>query len=203
MNVNYRHIAIEGNIGAGKTTLAKKLSERLNARFVPEHFEDNSFLSPFYKDPIRYGFILELSFLEDRFSQMKEAYSKDEIFVSDYLWEKSLVFAKVNLKGEELRLFERIYNVMAEAMPVPDLVIYLHRGPDRLLGQISRRGRDFESKIPADYLTKVSAGYRDLFASENRMPVLWMSNDYGPDALASEVFNLLDKRYSMGLQLIP
>jgi deoxyguanosine kinase len=203
MNNLYRHIAIEGNIGAGKTTLAKLLAQRLNARFLPEQFEDNSFLLPFYEDPKRYAFTVELSFLEERFRQMKEASEKEGVFVSDYLWEKSLVFGRVNLAGEELRLFERIYGVMAEQMPVPDLVIYLHRGPDRLLGQISRRGRDFERKIPADYLAKVAAGYRDFFASEKRMPVLWISNDFGAEALATEVFNLIGKQYSNGLHLIP
>ncbi len=203
MSMLYRHIAIEGNIGAGKTTLGKLLSDRLGARFLPEHFEDNSFLLPFYEDPKRYGLTVELSFLEERFRQVQEASKKEGMLVSDYLWEKSLVFARVNLSGEELRLFERIYNVMAEQLPVPDLVIYLHRHSDRLLGQITRRGRDFERKIPVEYLAKVSAGYRDFFASEKRMPVLWLNNDYGPEALAQEVFNLLGKQFEKGLHHIP
>jgi len=113
------------------------------------------------------------------------------------------VFARVNLAGEELRLFERIYNVMAESMAVPDLVIYLHCGPDRLMGQISRRGRGFERKIPVEYLAKVAAGYRDFFASEKRMPVLWLNNDYGAEALSAKVFNMIGKQYSAGLHLIP
>lgn len=199
----YRHIAIEGNIGAGKSTLAKLLSERLHARFLPEMFEDNPFLENFYADPDRYGFTVELSFLEERFRQVKEAAKKEGIFVADYLWEKSLVFARVNLAGEELRLFERIYHVMASQMKLPDIVIYLHRPAERLLHQINRRGRDFERNIPTEYLGKVAAGYRDFFASEKRMPVIWLHNDLGPEALADEVIKLLGKQFMNGLHHNP
>lgn len=199
----YKYIAIEGNIGAGKSTLAKLLSERTNARYLPENFEDNSFLHSFYEDPKRYAFTLELAFLEERFRQIKEASMKEGLLVSDYFWEKSLVFGRVNLAGEELRLFERIYNVLASQLPVPDLVIYLHRPPERLLAQINRRGREFEQSIPVEYLGKVGAGYRDFFASEKRMPVLWLTNDYGPEALLQEVLALIRKPFSKGLHLLP
>jgi deoxyguanosine kinase len=203
MSKLYNYIAIEGNIGAGKSTLAKMLAERTGARYLPEHFEDNSFLHSFYRDPQRYGFTLELSFLEERFRQVKEATLKGGPLVSDYLWEKSLVFAWVNLAGEELRLFERIYNVLAGQLKVPDLVIYLHRPPERLLAHIGRRGRDFEQNIPKEYLAKVGGSYRNFFASERRMPVLWLTNDYGPDALLQEVSGLIGKQFSNGLHLIP
>ena len=203
MNSLYRHIAIEGNIGAGKSTLAKLLSDRINARFLPEHFEDNPFLEDFYIDPKRYGFTVELSFLEERFHQIREAVKKEGILVSDYLWEKSLVFARVNLSGEELKLFERIYQVMAAQMKLPDLIIYLHRTPEKLLHQIERRGRNFERTIPAEYLGKVAAGYRDLFSSENRMPVLWLDKELGPEALTDEVFKLINRRFINGLHLNP
>ncbi|MEO5642114.1 MAG: deoxynucleoside kinase [Bacteroidia bacterium] len=198
----YKYIAIEGNIGAGKSTLAKLLADRTSARYLPENFEDNSFLHSFYEDPKRYGFTLELAFLEERFRQIREASAKEGLLVSDYFWEKSLVFGRVNLSGEELRLFERIYNVLAGQLPVPDLVIYLHRPPERLLAQINRRGREFEKSIPQEYLGKVGAGYRDFFASEKRMPVLWLTNDYGPEALLQEVLSLLNKSYAKGLHLI-
>ncbi len=199
----YRHIAIEGNIGAGKTTLATLLSRRLNACFLPENFGDNPFLTSFYEDPGRFAFSVELSFLEDRFRQVKEASKKEGVLVSDYLWEKSLVFARINLAGEELRLFERIYSVLGAQLTVPDLVLYLHRPPEKLLRRISLRGREFEKNIPADYLGKVGAGYRDYFASEKRMPVIWLDNDLGPEALAQEALKLLRKRFAPGLHVNP
>lgn len=197
----YKYIAIEGNIGAGKSTLAKLLAERSDARYLPENFEDNPFLHSFYKDTKRFAFTLELAFLEERFRQIREASAKEGLLVSDYFWEKSLVFGRINLAGEELRLFERLYNVLADQLPVPDLVIYLHRPPERLLAQINRRGRQFEQTIPHEYLAKVGAGYRDFFASEKRMPVLWLTNDYGPEALLQEVLTLTKKQFSNGLHL--
>ncbi len=200
---NYKHIAIEGNIGAGKSTLAKLLAERTGARYLPEHFEDNAFLHSFYEDQNRYAFPLELSFLEERFRQIKEATLKNEPLISDYLWEKSLVFARVNLSGEELRLFERIYTVLSSQLPVPEIVIYLHRPTERLLAHIERRGRGFEQNIPQEYLAKVGAGYRDFFAAEKRMPVIWLTNDYGPEALLNEVTGLLRKQFDKGLHIIP
>ncbi len=199
----YQYIAIEGNIGAGKSTLAKLLAERTGARYLPENFADNPFLHSFYEDTKRYAFTLELAFLEERFRQIREASVKEGALVSDYFWEKSLVFGRVTLSGEELRLFERLYHVLVSQLPVPDLVIYLHRPPERLLAQISRRGRNFEQAIPHEYLAKVAAGYRDFFASEKRMPVLWLTNDYGPEALLQEVLNLIKKPYSQGLHLLP
>ncbi|MDQ3109012.1 MAG: deoxynucleoside kinase [Bacteroidota bacterium] len=203
MDNPYTYISIEGNIGAGKSTLARLMAERTGARYLPEHFEDNAFLHSFYKDPQRYAFTLELAFLEERFRQVRDAAAKGGALVSDYFWDKSLVFGRVNLAGEELRLFERLYNVLANQLPVPDLVIYLHRPPERLLAQINRRGRNFEQAIPYDYLAKVGAGYRNFFASEKRMPVLWLTNDYGPEALLQEVLTLTSKRFSNGLNLIP
>lgn len=200
---NYKFIAIEGNIGAGKSTLAKMLAAQTGAVYLPEHFEDNSFLPSFYKDPACYAFPLELSFLEERFRQVSEVSKKRIPIVSDYLWEKSLVFARVNLSGEELRLFERIYSIISGQLAHPDLIIYLHRAPERLLAHINRRGRDFEQNIPQEYLAKLGAGYRDFFVSEKRMPVLWLNNDYGPDALLQSVTSLLRKQFSPGLHLIP
>jgi deoxyadenosine/deoxycytidine kinase len=198
----HKFIAIEGNIGAGKSTLAKMLADHTGAVYLPEHFEDNVFLPLFYKDPARYAFPLELSFLEERFRQVNEAVKKGKPIVADYLWEKSLVFARVNLSGEELRLFERIYSIVSGQLTPPDLIIYLHRTTERLLAHINRRGREFEQNIPQEYLAKLGAGYRNFFVSEKRMPVLWLQNDYGPDALLQAVNGLLSKQFNPGLHLI-
>lgn len=200
--LGYKYIAIEGNIGAGKSTLAQLLSERLNSTFLPEQFAENPFLRDFYIDPLRYGFSVELSFLEERFRNVKHALSLGKPVVADYLWEKSLVFARVNLKGAEMQLFERLYGVLAASIPVPDLVIYLHRSHETLHRQISKRGRDFEKNISPDYLQRVGSGYQHFFSAEKRMPVLWVDHELGPEALVSAVLKLIEKPYSNGLHVL-
>jgi deoxyguanosine kinase len=202
MNALYKYVAIEGNIGAGKSTLAGLLADRTGSVFLPEHFDENPFLRDFYADPARYGFTVELSFLEERFRNVKQALSAGKPVVADYLWEKSMVFARVNLKGAELQLFERLYQVLASSIPVPDLVIYLHRSTETLHRQISRRGRDFEKGISPEYLQQIGAGYQQFFSRENRMPVLWINHELGPEALAAAVMRLLQQPYTNGLHVI-
>ena len=200
--LRYRYIAIEGNIGAGKSTLAALLAERTSAVFLPEQFEENPFLRDFYADQERYGFTVELSFLEERFRNVKQALQSGKPVVADYLWEKSMVFARVNLKGAELQLFERIYQVLAASIPVPDLVIYLHRSYETLHRQIARRGRDFEKGISPEYLQQIGAGYQHFFAREHRMPVLWINHEMGPEALVAEVQRLMKQSFGKGLHII-
>jgi deoxyadenosine/deoxycytidine kinase len=199
---SYRYIAIEGNIGAGKSTLASLLAERTGAVYLPEQFDENPFLRDFYADPERFGFTVELSFLEERFRNVKQALASGNAVVADYLWEKSMVFARVNLKGAELQLFERIYQVLAASIPVPDLVIYLHRSYETLHRQIARRGRDFEKGISPEYLQQIGAGYQHFFAKENRMPVLWINHEMGPEALAATVLKLMEQTHGKGLHVI-
>lgn len=198
----YNYIAIEGNIGAGKSTLASMLAERTGAVYLPEQFEENPFLRDFYADKDRYGFTVELSFLEERFRNVKQALSEGRPVVADYLWEKSMVFARVNLKGAELQLFERLYQVLAASIPVPDLVIYLHRSYETLHRQITRRGRDFEKGISPEYLQQIGAGYQQFFARENRMPVLWIHHEMGPEALTAAVLRLMEQSHGEGLHVI-
>jgi deoxyadenosine/deoxycytidine kinase len=198
----YKYIAIEGNIGAGKTTLAQLLADRNKTAFLPEQFDENPFLRDFYTNPDRFGFTVELSFLEERFRNVRHCLNSNELVTADYLWEKSLVFARVNLKGAELQLFERIYSVLAASIPVPDLVIYLHRSHETLHRQIEKRGRDFEKNISSEYLQKVGAGYQHFFSAERRMPVLWVNHELGPEALCSFVQNLMEKDWKPGMHLI-
>jgi deoxyguanosine kinase len=202
MNRTYKYIAIEGNIGAGKSTLAQMLADRTNSVFLPEQFEENPFLRDFYTDKERYGFTVELSFLEERFRNVQQALAAGKPVVADYLWEKSMVFARVNLKGAELQLFERLYQVLAASIPVPDLVIYLHRSYETLHKQISRRGRDFEKGIQPEYLQQLGAGYQHFFSKENRMPVLWINHEMGPEALTAAVLKLMEQSFSKGLHVI-
>lgn len=202
MKPEYKYIAIEGNIGAGKSTLAQILAERTKAIFLPEQFDENPFLRDFYANTDRYALSVELSFLEERFRNVKQALAAGKPVIADYLWEKSLVFARINLKGAELQLFERIYQVLAGSIPVPDLVIYLHRSYETLHRQINKRGREFEKSISPDYLQKVGAGYQHFFSKENRMPVLWVEHELGPDALASLVLRLSEQSFGKGLHVI-
>lgn len=157
-----RHIAIEGNIGAGKTTLAKQLAEHLGAQLMLEEFAHNPLLPAFYEDPESHAFQLELSFLTDRCEQLR-SFSRDEnsILVTDYLLEKSQVFSEVNLNNSDFQLFLRIFDQMSLGLPKPDLIIYLFSDVDNLQNNIRQRGRDYEQNIKNEYLEKIN----DLYES--------------------------------------
>ncbi len=161
--MNYSLISIEGNIGAGKTTLARKLSESLHARFLGERFSDNPFLPLFYEDPRRYGFALELSFLEERQKQFREHLAATghsaRPTISDFLFEKSLLFAKINLDGEEYRLFRKSYDKISPSLPQPDLLIFLRAPINRLRENILKRGRPFEMRLSSEYLVRIQEAY--------------------------------------------
>jgi deoxyadenosine/deoxycytidine kinase len=169
-------IVIEGNIGAGKTTLAKKLAKDMNARLILETFEDNPFLPKFYKDRERYSFPVELSFLAARYRQLKNEIQNKDLFhsltIADYHFLKSLIFAKETLSGDEFRLFRQLFDIIYEMVPIPDLYVYIHRPVDILLKFIEKRGRDYEKEIDAEYLKDLQDGYFRFFKEHPDMRIL-------------------------------
>jgi deoxyadenosine/deoxycytidine kinase len=171
-----RFLVIEGNIGAGKTTLSKKFAEEYNAKLVLEQFADNPFLPKFYDDQERYSFPLELSFLADRYSQIKKQVLNLDLFhpflVADYYFAKSAIFAQNTLKDDEYHLFRQIFDIVFESMPKPDLYVYLHSDTNRLLNNIEKRGRNYEQNIEPDYLNKIQKGYFQFFKQSTTFPIL-------------------------------
>lgn len=171
-----RFLVIEGNIGAGKTTLAKMIAEEYNAQLVLEQFADNPFLPKFYNDQDRYSFPLELSFLADRYYQIKKQVFNPDLFhslvIADYFFAKSAIFAQNTLKDDEYRLFRQIFDIVFESMPKPDLYVYLHADTNQILKNIKTRGRDYEQNISAEYLEKIKDGYFSFFKQITTFPVL-------------------------------
>jgi len=166
-------IVIEGPIGVGKTSLAKLLSERLEARLLLEVVEENPFLATFYDDPARYAFQTETFFLLSRFKQHAEL-SQARLFqqhtVADYLFDKTFLFASLNLQGDEFELYRTLFDQLSSRLPDPDLTVYLRAEPDLLLQRIARRGRDFEAEMDPDYLMRLNESYDRYFAAA-RFPV--------------------------------
>ena len=162
-------VAIEGNIGAGKTTLAHKISEDYNAKLVLERFADNPFLPKFYKDQNRYAFPLEMSFLADRYQQYTDDTTQFDLFkkfmISDYDIYKSLIFAKITLQSDEFLLYRKVFTFMYREVKKPQLYVYLYQTTERLLENIKKRGRDYEQQIAPDYLEKINRGYFDFIKS--------------------------------------
>lgn len=181
-SVRYNYIVIEGNIGAGKTTLASMIAKEYNAKLILERFADNPFLPKFYNDPSRYSFPLELSFLADRYRQLKEELVEQDLFrsftVADYYFMKSLVFSSKTLEQDEFSLYRQIFYIIYSSLPKPDLYVYLHVPPDRLLKNIALRGREYEKTITADYLIGIQESYFNFFRQnpENRYLVLDVEN---------------------------
>ena len=179
--LKYNYIAIEGNIGAGKTTLASRMSEEFNARLILERFEDNSFLPKFYEQPDIYAFPLEMSFLADRYQQLKDKLPMQELFstftISDYYIDKSLIFARNNLKPDEFNLYSRLFHIISSFLPRPDLLIYLYLDIDRLQENIKKRGRDYERLIQSSYLENIQAGYLNHFRSLKGMRILILNTN--------------------------
>ncbi|MEN8117827.1 MAG: deoxynucleoside kinase [Bacteroidota bacterium] len=169
-------LVIEGNIGAGKTTLAEMLAKEHNAKLVLEQFADNPFLPKFYTDKERYSFPLELSFLADRYNQIKKEVLNLDLFhsflVADYYFAKTAIFAQNTLKDDEYHLFRQIFDIVFESMPKPDLYVYLHADVDKLIKNIEIRGRDYEQNMDPAYLEKIKDGYFGFFKQVINFPVL-------------------------------
>lgn len=174
--MKYNYIAIEGTIGAGKTSLATKIAEQFNAKLILEQFEENSFLPKFYKNPSKYAFPLEMSFLASRFHQLKDQLSSHDLFrsftISDYFINKSLIFARKTLQNDEFTLYSKFFNIINSSLPKPDLLVYLYLHVDRLKSNILKRGRSYEKNIKKSYLEKIQSGYFDYIKQQQNMRIL-------------------------------
>ncbi len=206
--MKYKYLVIEGNIGAGKTSLASLLAEETNSRLVLEAFSDNPFLAKFYEDPDRYAFQLELSFLSERYQQLKTELGHPDLFgqavISDYFLAKSFIFSKYNLKDDEMHLFEKLYSIINLQAPKPDLYVYLHLPVERLLENIKERGRSYERHIRYEYLKEVQEGYFGFFKSQQDMKILLIDTSQIDFVNSESDFQLLKKLifegdYSVGL----
>ena len=172
---DYNYIAIEGNIGAGKTSLANKIAHDFNAKLILERFADNPFLPKFYEEPQRYAFTLEMSFLADRYQQISDDLSQLDLFkdfmVSDYDIYKSLIFSKITLPEDEFRLYRKLFYLMYKDIAKPELYVYLYQNTERLQENIKKRGRDYEQKIDNAYLDKINSGYLEFLKNQTELNV--------------------------------
>ena len=169
--MKYQFITIEGNIGAGKTTLANILAQKLNARLILEQFAENPFLSKFYEHPEQYAFPLELFFMAERYKQLKDLLRTSDMFqsvtVSDYLFTKCLLFAKVNLPTEEFRLYQKLFDIIHQQLLHPEILIYLHAPVKKLQENIKKRQRPYEQAIPDNYLFNIQETYTSYIKQHN------------------------------------
>jgi len=208
--MKYNYIAIEGCIGAGKTTLAEMLATDCNAELILERFADNPFLAKFYKDPTHYAFPLEMTFLTDRYQQLKNLLSKRDLFtdlvVADYFIDKCAIFSKNNLQQDEYNLFLKIYEIISGFLPKPDILIYLYNTPANLLKNIAKRGRDYEQEIQAEYLVSIQENYLTFFKQRAQFPILiveaseldFVSSIYDYEKIKA----LLNQEYKTGMHRI-
>lgn len=202
----YSHIAIEGNIGSGKTTLATMLANDIDARLVLEQFSDNPFLPKFYSDPEKHAFPLELFFMAERYHQLKNLKEQDLFkpqIVSDYFFVKSKLFAQNNLKKDEMQLFNRLFDIMLSSLSKPDLLVYLYSDVERLQQNIKNRGRDFEQNISDEYLQNIQDKYLDFLRKQSDFPVLLLdvtNVDFVADKnIYDKIGELIFVEYSVGV----
>lgn len=204
----YSFIAIEGNIGAGKTTLCHRLNAQYGCTLILEQFTDNPFLPYFYLQPERYAFPVELFFMTERHKQLQEHFAQPDLFrpftVADYFFVKTLLFAKNNLGEEEFRLFQHLFRILNSTFPKPGLLLYLHRPVDVLLRQIHKRGRDIERNISADYLSEIQNAYLEYLKTETETPVVILELDKAnferDDAVFQSIVRVMQETHAPGVQ---
>lgn len=208
--MQYKIITIEGNIGSGKTSLSKKLAEKLNAHLVLETFADNPFLQKFFVKQKDYALGMEMFFMAERYEQFKNEIEihlqSDRALIMDYLFTKSLIFAEANLNATEFQLFQKIFNILNPKLPGPDIVLYLHSAPTRLIENIKMRGREFEQTVRLDYLKRIESAYYESFKLMQDTAVLivdvtaadFIHNQQHFDA----IFALLNNTYPRGMHSI-
>lgn len=210
-STKYNFVVIEGNIGAGKTTLASMIASQFNARLILEQFADNPFLPKFYSDPAKYAFPLELSFMASRYKQMYGESGTKDLFTSftiaDYYFMKSLVFASSTLKDDEFNLYRQIFYIIFSSLPKPDMFVYLHVDPDKLLDNIRKRGRDYEKHITKEYLGKIQDSYFTFFKQNpgNRYLVIDINGiDFVADGenYSKIIGTIFGEDYSKGLNMV-
>jgi deoxyadenosine/deoxycytidine kinase len=207
--MNYNFVTIEGNIGAGKTTLAHLLSKHFNARLILEQFADNPFLPKFYENPSQYAFPLELFFMAERFKQLKDLLQQKDMFqsltISDYLFTKCLLFAKVNLPEDEFRLYQRLFDIIHQQLVQPDLLIYLHAPVNKLQANIKKRNRSYEQRIPDQYLFSIQETYTNYIRQHNIKTLFIDASNadfLGNDKHLKAVLDALEHDYEEGQHYI-
>ncbi len=209
--MKHRFITIEGNIGAGKTTLATRLAKDFNGKLILEGFADNPFLPPFYENKERYAFPLELYFMAERYQQLKAFLTEQDLFsaftVSDYLFVKSLLFARVNLSEDEFKLYSTLFNIINPTLPQPDLVVYLHSPVDKLKANINKRGREYEKNISEEYLWSLHQTYMDYFRTALNLKTVVIDiseiNFAEHESDYNKVVQIINANYLDGINVIP
>jgi deoxyadenosine/deoxycytidine kinase len=208
--MQYNYIAIEGNIGAGKTSLARRLAEDYNGLLILERFKDNSFLPKFYKDPKKYAFPLEMSFLADRYQQVKDQLISGDLFsshvIADYIIDKSRIFASVNLERDELILFNRLFDIIYPTLAKPELVVYLHLPVEKVQNNIRKRGRDYEQDITDEYLLSLEKRYLSYLTKHQGLRVLILDTSSIDFVCNKRDYNaikeLIEQEYPIGVHRI-
>lgn len=203
--MRYAFLTIEGNIGAGKTTLAKMLAKQYDSRLILEEFADNPFLPRFYKEPDKYAFPLELFFMAERYKQLKELLHARDMFdrryISDYMFPKSLLFAKINLSDEEFRLYQRLFDIINPQLVQPDLLVYLHVPVKKLRENIQKRNRSYEQEISDEYLFRLQNVYMEYLKQHAVRSLIIDSSDadfeHDP-AQFHMIVEALEKEYPVG-----